>query len=143
MGPWTTRRPRRVRSPPGNGNATTWPRSDGSTGRSRGDRPVGKGSEHAPDGRKEFESMRTTHISAAVWASVICFGAADPCGLARADGCEEPRFAGARAIGSVGFPYSVVSSDFDGDGTADLATANFTAGSISILRGSGHGRFQT
>lgn len=38
-------------------------------------------------------------------------------------------------------PYSVAVADFNGDGNADLATANAGSNSISVLLGNGHGGF--
>ena len=40
-------------------------------------------------------------------------------------------------------PNSVVSSDFNGDGFADAATANFGSDSISVVLGKGDGSYQT
>jgi len=40
-------------------------------------------------------------------------------------------------------PYSVVTGDFNGDGTLDLAVANVQDHSVSILLGNGDGTFQT
>lgn len=39
-------------------------------------------------------------------------------------------------------PYTPVVADFDGDGRADIAVANFYAGSVSVLLGNGDGTFQ-
>ncbi len=38
-------------------------------------------------------------------------------------------------------PHSITTGDFDGDGKADLATANYGSSSISVLRGTGTGSF--
>jgi hypothetical protein len=38
-------------------------------------------------------------------------------------------------------PYSVVVGDFNGDGIPDLATANFSDGTVSVLLGNGSGSF--
>jgi hypothetical protein len=40
-------------------------------------------------------------------------------------------------------PYALVSGDFNGDGKLDLAVANVTAQTVSILLGKGDGTFQT
>lgn len=40
-------------------------------------------------------------------------------------------------------PYNIVSADFDSDGDNDLATANNTAGSLSVLMNNGDGTFAT
>lgn len=40
-------------------------------------------------------------------------------------------------------PISVITSDFDGDGNADLATANYYSNDISLLLGDGTGSFNT
>ncbi|MBZ5643666.1 MAG: FG-GAP-like repeat-containing protein [Acidobacteriia bacterium] len=45
---------------------------------------------------------------------------------------------------SVGaMPQGIVTADFNGDGNLDLAAANFTEGTVSILLGDGHGGFTT
>ena len=38
-------------------------------------------------------------------------------------------------------PYAIVTADFNGDGRADLATANYNANTVSILLGNGDGTF--
>ncbi|HET6992722.1 MAG TPA: VCBS repeat-containing protein, partial [Bacteroidia bacterium] len=38
-------------------------------------------------------------------------------------------------------PYSIVSADFNSDGLADLAVANWSSSSVSILLGTGAGNF--
>ena len=40
-------------------------------------------------------------------------------------------------------PYSVAAGDFNGDGTVDLAVANFASNTVSILLGEGNGIFQS
>jgi hypothetical protein len=40
-----------------------------------------------------------------------------------------------------GDPHQVISADFNNDGNIDLATANYSANSISILLGTGTGSF--
>lgn len=40
-------------------------------------------------------------------------------------------------------PVKVITADFNGDGKADLATANFNGNSVSVLLGNGNGTFQT
>ncbi|MDH4163772.1 MAG: FG-GAP-like repeat-containing protein [Nitrospirota bacterium] len=40
-------------------------------------------------------------------------------------------------------PYSVVTGDFNGDGTIDLAVANSFSNTVSVLTGNGDGTFQT
>jgi hypothetical protein len=40
-------------------------------------------------------------------------------------------------------PVGIVSDDFNGDGTPDLATANFGANTVSVLLGNGDGTFAT
>jgi 6-phosphogluconolactonase (cycloisomerase 2 family) len=39
------------------------------------------------------------------------------------------------------FPYSVISTDIDRDGDADLITANYSTNTISVLRNNGNGNF--
>ena len=41
------------------------------------------------------------------------------------------------------YPHSIAIGDFNGDGFQDLATANSDAGTVSVLLGSGSGRFGT
>jgi hypothetical protein len=40
-------------------------------------------------------------------------------------------------------PYQLASGDFNGDGKLDLAVANVTGGTVSIMKGKGDGTFQT
>ncbi|MDO8539236.1 MAG: FG-GAP-like repeat-containing protein, partial [Opitutaceae bacterium] len=40
-------------------------------------------------------------------------------------------------------PYGVGTADFDGDGRLDLVSANYNAGTISVLKGNGDGTFGT
>jgi len=40
-------------------------------------------------------------------------------------------------------PYSVTSADFNGDGKADIASANFASNNVSVLLGTGTGSFST
>ena len=45
---------------------------------------------------------------------------------------------------AVGYgPYSVAVGDFNGDGKADLAVANYGSDNVSVLLGNGDGTFQT
>src|SRR5713101_4598200 len=62
------------------------------------------------------------------------------CGNARAS-CGVPSFwvGASLAVGTQ--PLSVGIGDFNNDGKSDLAVANFTSGSISILLGNGTGGF--
>jgi DNA-binding beta-propeller fold protein YncE len=39
-------------------------------------------------------------------------------------------------------PWAVATSDFNGDGKPDLAVANFSSNTVSILLGKGDGTFQ-
>jgi hypothetical protein len=58
--------------------------------------------------------------------------------LGRRDGSFQPQ-----VVYPVGVnPWSIVSGDFNGDGSLDLATANVNDGTISVLRGNGDGTFQ-
>ena len=40
------------------------------------------------------------------------------------------------------YPYSVAVGDFNGDGKADLAVANYGSDNVSVLLGNGNGTFQ-
>jgi hypothetical protein len=40
------------------------------------------------------------------------------------------------------YPNSVLAADFNGDGTLDLATANYSSSNISVLLGNSDGTFQ-
>ncbi len=51
-------------------------------------------------------------------------------------------FAGTLAYNVLGYPSSMVSADFNGDGKPDLAIGGGQAGPVSILLGSGSGAFQ-
>jgi hypothetical protein len=50
-------------------------------------------------------------------------------------------FGPSRAFAAGSGPTSLVSADFNGDGTADLAVANFDSSDVSILLGKGDGTF--
>jgi hypothetical protein len=52
------------------------------------------------------------------------------------------RFAPAVNYGTGDAPYSVFSSDLDGDGALDLVTANASSHDVSILKNNGNGTFQ-
>jgi hypothetical protein len=54
--------------------------------------------------------------------------------------CPASQPAVSYGVGST--PYSVTTGDFNGDGKADLATANSSSGDVSILLGIGDGTFQ-
>jgi autotransporter-associated beta strand protein len=51
-------------------------------------------------------------------------------------------FLSAQSLESGGGPVSVVAVDVNGDGRLDLVTANYTAGSVSVLLGNGDGTFR-
>src|SRR6266699_1255197 len=64
--------------------------------------------------------------------------------LAQADGCAKPSFAILPALIEVGLnTQSIAVGDFDGDRKADLAVANRSSGTVSVLLGRGDGTFQT
>ena len=46
-------------------------------------------------------------------------------------------------IGTGGNPYSVTAGDFNGDGSLDLAVADYQAEEVSVLLGNGNGTFQS
>jgi hypothetical protein len=48
-----------------------------------------------------------------------------------------------KSVSTVGTPHSVAVGDFNNDGTPDLAAANFSASSISILLGNGDGTIRS
>ena len=52
-------------------------------------------------------------------------------------------FQAAVSYGAGMSPSSVAVGDFNGDGKADLATANAAANSVSVLLGNGDGTFQS
>ena len=57
--------------------------------------------------------------------------------------CSLPMFASARAFDSAGdSAWFAATGDFNGDGKADVAVANFTSNTISILLGNGDGTLQ-
>ncbi|MBZ5611550.1 MAG: FG-GAP-like repeat-containing protein [Acidobacteriia bacterium] len=58
--------------------------------------------------------------------------------------CNTPMFAAARSFNAVGdSPWFVVSGDFNGDGKADVAVANLSSSTISVLLGNGDGTLRT
>src|SRR5437870_5076706 len=62
--------------------------------------------------------------------------------VVQAAGCETASFGAPTDFKSVGTsPASVAVGDFNGDGTLDLAVANFSSNSVSILLGTGTGSF--
>src|SRR5689334_13226294 len=57
--------------------------------------------------------------------------------------CPFPMFAAARSYPTGGdSPWFVVTGDFNNDGQADVAEANFSSSSIAILLGNGDGTLQ-
>jgi len=57
--------------------------------------------------------------------------------------CSTPMFASARAFDSAGdSAWFAATGDFNGDGKADVAVANFSSNTISILLGNGDGTLQ-
>jgi hypothetical protein len=60
--------------------------------------------------------------------------------LERYDGVEQ--FLKARRLVEAGVRCVTLSGDFNGDGTADVAVANFGSNTVSILLGKGDGTFQ-
>ena len=57
--------------------------------------------------------------------------------------CNQPMFAAARSFVAGDTPWFVVTGDFNGDGKADTAIANFTSNNVSILLGNGDGSLKT
>src|SRR5262249_43903355 len=53
-----------------------------------------------------------------------------------------PSFAASRAYDVGSDPVSIAVRDFNQDGLADLAVANSSSGSVSVLLGNGDGSFQ-
>jgi hypothetical protein len=64
------------------------------------------------------------------------------CLLAGALGARGQEFRAAQQFAAGANPWSVVTADFNGDGIQDLAVANFTDSTVSILLGNGNGTFQ-
>src|SRR5271157_1132232 len=75
----------------------------------------------------------------AVIAILALLGLTQP---ALAGGCSQPQFAAARGFASGNYAWFVASGDFNGDGKADIAVANFTSNNVSILLGNGDGTLQ-
>ena len=75
-----------------------------------------------------------------VTTSSDAYGSAVGVLLGNGDGTFQPYLDYPTAYG----PYSVAVADFNGDGNADLATANYASGgfSVSVLMGNGDGTFQ-
>src|SRR5438067_5212358 len=75
-----------------------------------------------------------------VTTSSGAFGSAVGVLMGNGDGTFQPYLDYPTAYG----PYSVAVADFNGDGKADLATANYASGgfSVSVLMGNGDGSFQ-
>src|SRR5271170_6031481 len=65
------------------------------------------------------------------------------CLLAGALGARGQEFRVAPQYAAGANPWSVVSADFNGDGIPDLAVANFTDSTVTIMLGNGDGTFQS
>ena len=74
---------------------------------------------------------------ALVFASVVVLGGT--LGAAALLAGSAPSFAAARSYPAGPDPVSVAIGDLNGDGKLDLATANTTAGTVSVLLNSGDG----
>ena len=61
--------------------------------------------------------------------------------LGAGDGTFTPAAGSPFSTGSSTAPWAIVAADFNGDTYTDLAVANFTAGTVTILLGNGTGRF--
>ncbi len=59
--------------------------------------------------------------------------------LGQGDGTFTPHASSPIAVGQ--FPISIASADLNGDGNADLVTANYGSNNLSILLGEGNGAF--
>src|SRR5271169_6406926 len=65
------------------------------------------------------------------------------CLLAGALGARGQEFRVAQQYAAGANPWSVVSADFNGDGILDLAVANFSDSTVTVLLGNGDGTFTT
>jgi cysteine-rich repeat protein len=68
---------------------------------------------------------------------------AAPSAMGQAGDGPMPSFLAARRFGVGAVPVAVAVGDLNGDGTLDLATANFNSFDVSILLGNGDGTFRT
>src|SRR2546426_862453 len=85
-------------------------------------------------GSMKYQSQKLSAVvSALLFVSFLCTNA-------RA-ACNAPSFAAASNFAVGTQPLSVGVGDFNGDGKRDLAIANFSSNSISILLGNGIGGF--
>ncbi len=84
----------------------------------------------------EFIMYRITCILlSALFLIALCSG------RSAAQGCSAPVFSAAVPYGAGVDPYGIAAADFNGDGKADLATANYSSNTVSILLGNGNGTF--
>ncbi len=60
-----------------------------------------------------------------------------------ASSCPSPSFGTATNFGAGGGPVGVAGGDFNGDGSLDLAVANYNSDNVSVLLGDGSGGFGT
>ncbi len=87
--------------------------------------------------RKYFRKFRA--ITACLLAASLFYSQS----LMAAAQCSLPMFASARAFDSGGdTAWFAATGDFNGDGKADVAIANFTSNTVSILLGNGDGTLQ-
>src|SRR5713101_2887005 len=87
--------------------------------------------------RQKFASLIRFSCVVSLSLLVVMLG-----GLLKPEAAVQPVSFGAKTdFGTGSFPFSVAVGDFNGDGKLDLAVANFSGDTVSILLGAGTGTF--